>query len=299
MIFIDSHTEGEPTRVIVSEEPYPVGRHRALVCEPRGQEALVGAWLTPSSNGDVSVTFFNNVGVLGMCGHGSIGVAATLAWLSDSPLAGDVGWLVEATRGKSEIRLDTPVGIVEVRVDGRRAWVRNVVSRRLATGVESCGLTGDVAWGGNWFYIAASPIPLEPGRIKELTAFAQEVQDDLNRRGIGGDDGRPIDHIELTGPPTASGAMAKNFVLCPGGEFDRCPCGTGTSAKIACLAADGKLAPGEEWVQEGILGTCFSGRYELASGGVLPTISGRAWVTAWGRLVFSEDDPLAGGLDFG
>ncbi|MEO1086273.1 MAG: proline racemase family protein, partial [Acidobacteriota bacterium] len=134
-----------------------------------------------------------------------------------------------------------------------------------------------------------------------LTSFAWALRQQLAAEGIAGENGEEIDHIELFAPPTNPKlADSKNFVLCPGGEYDRCPCGTGTSAKMACLAADGNLGDGGAWRQEGILGTCFDGRIRLAErdgvAGVLPRIRGRAWITAESKLILSDDDPFADGI---
>ena len=119
---------------------------------------------------------------------------------------------------------------------------------------------GDIAWGGNWFFLVGGHgLPLTLDRLEELTDYAWRVRQGLEAQGIRGADGREIDHIELIGPPSAPGADCKNFVLCPGKAYDRSPCGTGTSAKLACLYADGKLKPGQVWRQESIVGSIFEG----------------------------------------
>jgi 4-hydroxyproline epimerase len=278
---VDSHTEGEPTRVVIDGAP-PIDRFRAehdhlraaIVDEPRGSDILVGALLgEPRTPGcAAAVLFFNNVGYLGMCGHGAIGVIVTLAHL------GRIGPGVH--------RLETPVGVVsaELHRDGR-VTIANVPSYRAAAGVRvdvpgHGTITGDVAWGGNWFFLTESPLPLERAQIPALTDFAWRVRRALGRA--------EIDHIELT-------AGARNFVLCPGGAYDRSPCGTGTSAKLACLAADGALAPGERWRQESILGTSFDAVYEIDPADphrVLPSITGRAYVIAESTLLLDPRDPL-------
>jgi 4-hydroxyproline epimerase len=305
---IDSHTAGEPTRVVVAGGPdlgpgsvaerAAVFRKRfdpfrsAVVNEPRGSDVLVGALLCEPADPAAAcgVIFFNNVGVLGMCGHGTIGLVATLAHL------GRVG--------PGDHRIETPVGDVTATLhpDGRVS-VRNVPSYRHARGVavdvDGHGrVTGDVAWGGNWFFLVADHCEaLEPGRVERLTDVTQRIRRALEAGGVTGADGGVIDHIELFGPPADPANHARNFVLCPGGAYDRSPCGTGTSAKLACLAADGQLRPGEVWRQEGILGTVFEGRYEPAAGGtVVPTITGRAWVTAEATLILQDDDPFRDGI---
>ena len=305
---IDSHTEGEPTRVVVEGGPDlgsgsmrerisrfaadfdAVRRH--LILEPRGSDALVGALLCEPTRDDceAGVLFFNNTGYLGMCGHGSIGVAVTLAWL------GRIGHGVS--------KLETPVGVVAVRlVDDNTVTVENVASYRHAkdVSVDVPGLgtvTGDIAWGGNWFFLAKSaPCPLDLEHERELTSAALQVQAALRDQGISGADGGEIDHIEFFSEPRAAGASSRNYVLCPGGAYDRSPCGTGTSAKLACLAADGLLGPGEEWVQESVIGSRFTASYRVSeSGDVVPSITGRAFICADTTLVRQPGDPFADGI---
>jgi 4-hydroxyproline epimerase len=305
---IDSHTAGEPTRVVVAGGPdlgagsvaerARVFRERfdpirsAAVNEPRGSDVLVGALLCEPADSAAAcgVIFFNNVGVLGMCGHGTIGLVSTLAHL------GRVG--------PGDHRIETPVGDVTATLhpDGRVS-VRNVPSYRHANGVsvDVAGygrVTGDVAWGGNWFFLVADhPEPLDPRHVERLTDVTRRIRRALEADGVTGAGGGVIDHVELFGPPADPANHARNFVLCPGGAYDRSPCGTGTSAKLACLAADGKLRPGEAWRQEGILGTVFEGRYEPAAGGkVLPTVTGTAWVTAEATLLLQDGDPFRDGI---
>src|SRR5262245_31695462 len=255
---IDSHTGGEPTRVVTEGGPDLGGgsmsqrRERfrrdfdhirsAVVNEPRGNDAIVGALLCEPSDPtcDAGVIFFNNVGYLNMCGHGTIGLVVTLAHMGR--IRGGV------------CRLDTVCGPVEARMtDRNRVSIRNVASYRAArqTPVEGPGIgrvLGDIAWGGNWFFLVNDHgQELTLNRLEELTDYAWRVRKGLEAAGITGDDGREIDHIELFGPPTAPGADSKSFVLCPGKAYDRTPCGTGTSAKLACLYADGKLQPARRW----------------------------------------------------
>jgi 4-hydroxyproline epimerase len=307
MRVVDSHTEGEPTRLILAGGP-DLGqgslaerrqafadRHDGFrtfaLNEPRGFEAMVGALLCEPAAQDCSagLIFFNNAGYLGMCGHATIGAAVTLARLG------------RLAHGRH--RFETPVGIVTVELqDANSATIVNVPSfvQAQSVEVEVDGLgtvLGDVAWGGNWFFLTeAAPCVIEPRRIPELTAAAQEIKRALVRHGITGRNGAEIDHVEICGRPSA-GAQSRNFVLCPGGAYDRSPCGTGTSAKLACLAATGALAPGEPWVQESVLGTHFTARYDLGEDGtILPRISGRAWVTAETTLVRDPSDPFPNGI---
>jgi 4-hydroxyproline epimerase len=308
MRVIDSHTEGEPTRVIVDGGP-PLGsgplaeRRRRFaeefdhfrsfaVNEPRGHGAIVGALLCePQDKGCAAgVIFFNNVGYIGMCGHGTIGLAVTLAHMGRI--------------GPGAHRIETPVGIVSVDLKSRNeATIENVASYRLRDGVTvdvpgAGRFSGDVAWGGNWFFcVHEVPLALTMANVAELTRTAEAIKGALARQGITGTDGAPVDHIEFHGSPTLQGAHSRNFVLCPGGAYDRSPCGTGTSAKLACLAAAGKLAPGEAWVQESIIGSVFTARYRRdAAGAIIPSITGRAFVTGEATLHRDPDDPFADGL---
>lgn len=305
---IDSHTAGEPTRVVIAGAP-DLGTgslaerlrrfrdshdafRRTVVLEPRGSDAVVGAVLVDPV--DVScaagVIFFNNAGYLGMCGHGTIGVAVTLAYLGRI--------------GIGRHRIETPVGVVVVDLlDAHEVAIDNVASRRhrAAVHVDVAGLgrvVGDVAWGGNWFFLVHdAPCDLVPANIGRLTAAAEAVRHGLRRAGITGADGAEIDHVEFFAPPGDTGAHSRNFVLCPGGAFDRSPCGTGTSAKLACLAADGVLAPGEPWVQESIIGSRFTARYRHGDGeGIIPTIVGRGYVCGEATLVRQPGDPFAEGI---
>lgn len=304
---IDSHTEGEPTRVVVSGGPALGGgtasdklgvlRTRfddfrsSVVNEPRGSDVLVGALLTKPSDPACAagVIFFNNVGYLGMCGHGLIGVVTTLAHLGRI--------------GPGEHRLETPVGVVTARLhENGSVSVRNVPAFRLAkdvsVSVPGVGrVTGDVAWGGNWFFLVGEHRHvLSLPRVEALTEYAWKVRQALTAAGITGAEGQEIDHIEMFGPAETPGAQSRNFVLCPGKAYDRSPCGTGTSAKLACLYADRKLAPGTVWRQEGILGTCFDGMVTLVDDQVIPTITGQAYITAQATLLFDLHDPFSKGI---
>lgn len=305
---IDSHTEGEPTRVVVEGGPVLSSRapgevvaelrdewdefRSGVVLEPRGSDVVVGALLLePTQPENVAgVVFFNNVGYLGMCGHGTIGLVATLGYL---------GRIQPGVHG-----IETPVGTVhaELHEDGRVS-VANVPSYRYkkAVPVEIPGhglIHGDIAYGGNWFFLVEDHgVDLTLANAGFLTSYSQAIRDQLEAQGITGEDGAEIDHIELVGPATRADGNRRNFVLCPGGAYDRSPCGTGTSAKLACLAADGKLAEGETWGQESIIGSLFQGRFARGEGEtILPTISGRAFVTADATLLFDPNDPFAAGI---
>ena len=307
---IDSHTEGEPTRVVVAGGPDlgngdlqgRVKRFRTefdhfrqgVVCEPRGSEVVVGALLCDpvDSESTTGVIFFNDVGYLGMCGHGTIGLVTTLAHM---------GRIVPGQH-----QIETPVGSVSARLheDGRVS-VSNVASYRfrasVSVDVPGYGLfTGDIAWAGNWFFlIGKHPFDLSLANRAQLVAASTAIRSALTSSGITGEGGALIDHIEFFAAPRSAGSSSRNFVLCPGASFDRSPCGTGTSAKMACLYADGRLAPGDIWIQEGILGTCFEGRItEGPNGHVNPVITGRAWITAQSKLLFDRTDPFVSGIEF-
>ena len=309
---IDSHTAGEPTRVLLSagldldsgdlasrlsllRQQYD-GLRSGVVTEPRGSEVVVGALLCEPLDpaNAAGVIFFNDVGYLGMCGHGTICVVTTLAHLG------------RITPGRHGI--ETPVGTVhtELHSDGSVS-VENVPSYRymhdVAVEVPGLGrITGDIAWGGNWFFLTpANGLALESTNRAELIACTTAIRSALAAAGITGEGGAPIDHIELFAPPQDPANSSRNFVLCPGASFDRSPCGTGTSAKMACESAAGRLLPGQLWRQEGILGTVFTGSIALLPGTtnrVQPTISGRAWITAESTLIFDPTDPFREGITF-
>ncbi|WP_428646994.1 proline racemase family protein [Roseibium sp.] len=308
MRVIDSHTAGEPTRVVLDGGPdlgsgslaERAARLEAehldfcasVVLEPRGHDAVIGALLVPPSDPDcvTGVIYFNNLQNLGMCGHATIGLAVTLAHLGR----------IAPGRHKFE----TPVGVVEVTLhDANTASVVNVESYRLhkdvTVEVEGHGpVTGDVAWGGNWFFLVKdSPIALRPSEIRPLTDLTLRVRAALEKAGVTGSEGAWIDHIELFGPPEDPANQSRNFVLCPGGAYDRSPCGTGCSAKIACLAADGVLAPGRDWVQESVIGSTYRVSYQPGTGGgVVPTVTGQAFVTSEATLIFDRSDPYRSGI---
>jgi proline racemase len=235
------------------------------------------------------VIFFNNVGTLGMCGHGVLGVVATLAHLG--------------RLGPGRHRLETPVGPVTTELHGDGSIsVENVPSHRrdadVRIDVPGVGpVRGDVAYGGNWFFLVEdASTPLDLDHVSELLVRTGSIRGALADAGITGADGAEIDHVELFGPARSADAHARNFVLCPGGAYDRSPCGTGTSAKVACLAADGKLAEGETWIQESVIGSRFTVTYRRAGNAVVPTLTGRAFVTAEGDLVLDDRDPFREGI---
>ncbi|NWD04653.1 4-hydroxyproline epimerase [Pseudomonas gingeri] len=302
---IDSHTGGEPTRLVTAGFP-DLGRgsmaerrqrlaeeydawRAACVLEPRGSDVLVGALLCEPVNpaATAGVIFFNNTGYLGMCGHGTIGLVASLAHL------GRIEPGIHA--------IETPVGTVHATLhEDRSVSVRNVPSyrylRALALHVPGIGeVIGDVAWGGNWFFLVADHgLDVTSDNLEALTAYTFAVQQALEQQGIRGEDGGLIDHVELFADDAR--ADSRNFVLCPGKAYDRSPCGTGTSAKLACLAADGKLQPGQVWHQASVIGSEFEGAYETDGERIVPTIRGRAHISAETTLILEQDDPFAWGI---
>ncbi len=304
---IDSHTGGEPTRVIVSGFPdlgagsmaerlerfkneFDLYRS-AIVDEPRGNDAIVGALLCepvdPTSA--AGVIYFNNVGYLGMCGHGTIGLMVTLAYLKK---------IEPGTH-----RIETPVGTIEATLhENNEVSVANVPGYRHAANVEvevagHGTITGDVAWGGNWFFLVnhhGQNLTLD--NLDALTDFTWRIRAALTAQGITGANGQEIEHIELFVPSEVAGVQSKNFVLCPGKAYDRSPCGTGTSAKLACLYADGKLQEGDIWRQESIVGSIFEGSVRVVGDNIYPTIRGSAFINAEADLILDENDPFCWGI---
>lgn len=307
---IDSHTEGEPTRVVVEGGP-DLGRgsvadqlrafrerfdsfRSAIVNEPRGYDHLVGAMIVPpvSPRAVCGVIFFNNVGFLNACGHGTIGLAVTLRHLG------------RIKPGRHVI--ETPVGEVAVHLgDHGDVTIDNVPAYRHAARVPVSfdwngarrTIHGDIAWGGNWFYLIEDHgLDLARAPLSELSAFCHAVRRGLVAANITGASGGEIDHIELFGPPTRPDCDSRNFVLCPGGAYDRSPCGTGTSAKLACLLADGKLADGQPWRQESIIASRFTGRIRRDGDRLIPSITGSAYITAESTLLLDPTDPFTHGI---
>jgi len=304
---VDSHTGGEPTRLVISGGP-DLGRgslaerslrfreehdafRSAIVNEPRGSDVMVGALLCEPVDPSCAagVIFFNNVGYLGMCGHGTIGLVASLRFLRR----------IEP----GEHRIETPVGVVSaVLHPGGEVTVNNVASYRLAANmsvnVGGYGVVrGDVAWGGNWFFLVREhSMELSLKNVEALTNFTWAIRLALGEQGITGENGQEIDHVELFGPSQMEAADSKNFVLCPGKACDRSSCGTGTSAKLACLYADEKIRPGQVWKQESIVGTIFEGTISVRDGKIYPSIKGSAFVNAEAELVLDPKDPFCWGI---
>lgn len=309
---IDSHTGGEPTRMVYEGFPVLQGDtvaeqlhdfkqnhdhlRRAIILEPRGHDVMVGALLCrpAAPNALTGVIFFNNEGYLGMCGHGSIGVVASLAYQNKI--------------GTGEHFLETPVGTIKavLHEDGSVEIV-NVPSYRYrqAVEVEVDGLgkiKGDIAWGGNWFFLVSEHgQTLSGSNVAHLTDVCLRIKAALVRDNITGANGGEIDHIELFAAADGN-ADSKNFVLCPGGEYDRSPCGTGTSAKVACLAADGVLQAGQIWRQESIIGSVFEASYQpnpdsTQPESVIPTLRGSAHVCAQTDLILNPHDPFCFGIE--
>ena len=303
---IDSHTGGEPTRLVVSGGPdlgsgplaERLERFRrehdsfrsAVVNEPRGSDVIVGALLCAPVDPSCAagVIFFNNVGYLGMCGHGTIGLIATLSFLNRIQ--------------PGEHCIETPVGTVGAVLHANGEVTVNNIAVHLAANVEVevphyGKVHGDVAWGGNWFFLVHDPsMELSLNNIEQLTDFTWAIRQALRRQGITGAANQEIDHIELFGPSDLPSVDSKNFVLCPGKAYDRSPCGTGTSAKLACLYADGKIREGQVWKQESIVGSLFEGSIAVRDGKVHPSIKGSAFVNAESELVLDPQDPFCMGI---
>jgi 4-hydroxyproline epimerase len=317
--YLDSHTGGEPTRLITSL-PFDLGTgsvadklstlkknhddlRRTVLLEPRGSDVLVGAYLVPPADPtcQFGVIFFNNVGYLGMCGHGTIGLIASLAYL-----------------GKVQpgvIRVETPVGVVEATLhpspllsgEGsgvrseypNRVSVQNIPAYRHLTHVpvtvDGKTVHGDVAYGGNWFFLIHDHgMDVNMSNLEALTDFSWRVREQLTANGITGANGAEIDHVELFA--STPEADSKSFVLCPGKAYDRSPCGTGTSAKLACLYGDGKLQVGQVWKQQSVVGSIFEGSIQIQDNRIIPTITGEAWVMSEGTILVDERDPFANGI---
>jgi len=309
--FLDSHTGGEPTRLVEAGAPElgqgsvaeKLARLKAehdsfraqVLNEPRGSDVLVGALLVAPADPtcQLGVIYFNNVGYLGMCGHGTIGLMASLSYQ---------GRITPGT-----YRIETPVGVVEATLHpggtenayANRVSVRNIPAYRhlkqVPVEIDGRTIHGDVAWGGNWFFLVHDhELEVSLKNLEELTDFAWRVRAAATRQGISGAGGQEIDHVELFA--SSHEADSQSFVLCPGKAYDRSPCGTGTSAKLACLYADGKLAEGQVWRQQSVVGSIFEGRVQIQDGKVIPTITGEAWVMAEGQLLVDERDPFGDGI---
>ncbi|WND03854.1 proline racemase family protein [Temperatibacter marinus] len=312
MRVIDSHTGGQPTRVLI-DVSLPLGSgsvaeqlsvlrsqrddiRRETVLDPKCSDAMVGALVVPPQDSRCSagVIFFNSAGYLGMCGHGLIGLMVTLYYLGRID--------------QGDHFIETPVGIVKTTLTGpNQVSFVNVESFCFQKDVRVTGsslaceekpIVGDVAWGGNWFFLVeTSPLSLCTANISSLTDYGFAIRRALKELGITGLHGEEIDHIEFFEKPETGHANSKNFVLCPGGAYDRSPCGTGTSAKLACLAERHALAPGDEWVQESIVGSQFKATYEPAQAkGIIPTIAGEAYIFADATLIQQSGDPFQKGI---
>ncbi len=309
--FLDSHTGGEPTRMLESDAPdlgsgsvaEKLERFRShhdtfrsqVLNEPRGSDVLVGALLVAPNDPSCQfgVIYFNNVGYLGMCGHGTIGIMASLSY--------------QGRVKPGTYRIETPVGIVEATLHAgngsggypNRVSVRNIPAYRylkqVALEVDGKTVHGDVAWGGNWFYLVHDHgLEVSPQNLEELTDFSWKIRKALQEAGISGANHQEIDHVELFSPTPE--ADSRSFVLCPGKAYDRSPCGTGTSAKLACLFADGSLQDGQTWKQQSVVGSVFEGQVHMDHGQMIPTITGEAWVMAEGKLLVDERDPFGEGI---
>ncbi len=222
-----------------------------------------------------------------MCGRGTIGLVVSLTRLGHIQPGG--------------LKIDTPIGAVtaELHPDGSVSAQNGPADREAqAAAFDVPGhsfVRGDVAWGGNWFFLVREhPLHLELASLEALTEFTWRVRQAVNARGF-----PAVDHLELFAPSPLPGADSRNFVLCPGHPYDRSPCGTGTSAKLACLAAADHLAEGAPWVQESLIGSRFIGSYrwlDRAHGKIIPTVTGTAHVMAETTLLLDERDWFCWGI---
>jgi proline racemase len=219
-----------------------------------------------------------------MCGHGLIGMLVALQHAG----------LVKP----GLVRVDTPAGYIaavlgangEVTFDNVPSYRKHHELELYLPGIGN--VPSDIARGGNWYcLIGQHEHTLELANVAQLTGYCTRVRRAVNDSGF-----PEVDHVELFGPSPTPGVNSRSFVLCPGGAYDRSPCGTGTSAKLACLAADNKLAPGAAWVQESIVGSTFRAKYRRQGDKIVPTIAGTAHVTADAMLLIDPTDPFAWGI---
>lgn len=307
MRVIDSHTQGEPTRVVLEGGPSLKSHtlkeqaielsenHKdflnATLTEPRGFEAMVGALLVPANDSrcETGVIYYTPAGALNMCGHATIGLVITLAHMGRINIGTHY--------------IETPIGVVKALLkEDNEVSIQNVESYRykkdVSIKVDELGIVkGDIAWGGNWFYLTKEiPCELNYDNTPQLLKALNAIKNAISKQGIFGKDGAQIDHFEFNGAGSDK-ADGRNFVLCPNGTYDRSPCGTGTSAKVACLAADGDLQENEVWIQESVIGSCYHASFQnVSGGGVIPTITGKAYVTGETTLIQNAKDPYANGI---
>lgn len=324
LFLIDTHTGGEPTRVVfndgaflpdgVNDDAIEIRRRlsqeadwirRSILLEPRGSESMVGALVTLDNSGassndslKASIVFFNNTGYLGMCGHGLIGVVEAMRYRGDL--------------APGEHRFATPAGVIVATLhDDNLVSFENVPSYRYRKNVrvrinvpasDSSGgvrladeVVGDIAYGGNWFFLVKVD-SVQANHLASLMRYSLAIKSALQRDEITGADGAEIDHIELCQTYDDDPLGGKTFVLCPGGHYDRSPCGTGTAAKVACLVDDGELSLRQTWTQESIIGSRFTATHRIVDGQTRVTITGRAFVNGETRCVFHNEDPFRFGI---
>lgn len=322
---VDSHTEGMPTRVVVGgigtiDGETMFDRRRRflahmdevrtlLMYEPRGHGAMSGAILQPPTRTDADwgVLFIEVSGCLPMCVHGTIGVATVLV---------ETG-MVQVAEPTTTIRLDTPAGLVQAEVavrdgEARSVTVRNVpaFSLGLDRRVDVPGLgeiAYDMAYGGNFYAITELErlgLPFDRSRKQELLDAGLAIMAAINARDQPvhplNDEIRGCRHVQLVAPGSDARHSRHAMVIHPG-WFDRSPCGTGTSARMAQLHARGELALDDEFVNESFIGGRFVGRLvsETEVGGlpaVVPTVTGRAWIMATAQHMLAPDDPFPAGF---
>jgi 4-hydroxyproline epimerase len=298
---LDSHAGGAPTRLMLSGGPElgagPLAERakvfqekhdrfrRATVGEPRGSDAVMGALLVePHDKGcQAGLIFFSNAGYPSLSAHGIIGSVVSLAHLGRIK--------------PGPVKLDTPAGPVsavlgaggEVSFENVPAYRREKDLPLYLPGVGDVNV--DLAYGGAWFcLIEQHDQRLALDNLPQLTDYCARIRQAVSDSGF-----PEIDHVALFGPGTQAGANSRDFVLGPGKTYERSPSGAATSARLACLAADGKLAAGAEWVQEGILGSVLRAKYRKQGDKIIPTITGHGYIMGEGTLLLDPADPFAWG----
>ena len=324
---VDSHTAGEPTRIVTGGLPPLAGAsmaekrtilqrdhdglRRALVLEPRGHDAIVLAYLLPpcTPGAHLGVVFANDAGYLGMCGHGAIGVATVAVAMG----------MVAAVEPVTEVVLDTPAGVVPCRVAVAGGKVKSVTitnvpsflfAQRVVVPVHGFGkVAADIAYGDNWFaFVEADQLGLmvEKTHLPVLMQAATAVREALVREGVRGrhperSGDEIVDHVKLFAPLAGDEPGARALTLCPGAAYDRSPCGTGTSAKLAVLHAKGELEIGAWFRSQSVLATEFRARVvrETRVGphpAIVPEVTGSAWITGFPTFVLDPEDPCRFGI---
>ena len=322
---VDSHTEGEPTRVVTGGVPFVPGKtmpekkqwlaenrddlRKSLMWEPRGHKDMLGALITPpvSKDADFGVIFMDGDGYLDMCGHGSVGVVTVVL---------ETGMVPMKDSGEQTVVMDTPAGLITARAimehgKAKSVSFQNVPSfyySSLTVKVPGLGeIPVDISYGGNYFALVnvnRLNMPLEVENIKDLTEIGLTIRDLVNQQaeiihpGTGAKGS--VDLTEIYDESSAP-AVTKNIVIFGAGQVDRSPCGTGTCAKMAVLNKKNKLSPNEIYRHKSIIGTEFQGKIleETTVGdykAIIPEITARAYITGIQQFVMDADDPFKYGF---